>query len=195
MEPEEGKQIPHKNPYTQHEEVSSDFGLAIRLHEQDGTFPSLESDNESDSSSSFDNYYYREADFFLSQEIESELQFLESEESNDDYDDDDDVEADDIDVDEMTYEELIELGDFMGKEKTGLSAIEISSCLHSAEIKSGIDKCVICQVEYEDGEALVALQCEHPYHTDCISKWLQIKKVCPICSIEISVPNMVNKNP
>ncbi|KAE9605838.1 putative transcription factor C2H2 family [Lupinus albus] len=193
MEPEEVKQIPHKNQYTQHEEVSSDFGLAICMHEQDGTFPSLESESESESgsSSSFDNDYYCEADFFLSQEIESDLQFLESEESNDDYYDEDV----DIDVDEMTYEELIELGDFMGKEKTGLSAIEISSCLHSTEIKSGIDKCVICQVEYENGEALVALQCEHPYHIDCITKWLQIKKLCPICSIEISVPNMVNKNP
>ncbi|KAK7275618.1 hypothetical protein RIF29_16738 [Crotalaria pallida] len=192
MEPEEGrKQSPHKNPYTQLEEVSSDFVLAIGLQDQDGTFPSLESESGSDSS--FNNDYDRDADFFLSQELEPDLQFLESEGSNDD--DEELFDEDDIDVDELTYEELIVLGDFLGKEKRGLSAIEISSCLHySAESKSGIDKCVICQVEYEDDEALVALECEHPYHTDCITKWLQIKKVCPICSTEISVPKMVNEN-
>lgn len=38
-------------------------------------------------------------------------------------------------------------------------------------------RCVICQVEFEGGEMLVALPCDHPYHSDCISKWLQIGKV------------------
>lgn len=40
-----------------------------------------------------------------------------------------------------------------------------------------MSRCVICQVEFEGGEMLVALSCDHPYHSDCISKWLQIKKV------------------
>ncbi|XP_061341900.1 E3 ubiquitin ligase BIG BROTHER-related-like [Gastrolobium bilobum] len=198
MEREEDKQSPQKNPYTQLEQVSSDFNLAIGLQEQNGTFTAFESESDS----SFDNDDDDgDADFFLSQEFETDLQFLESEGNNDDDDDDDDydeeMEEDDIDVDELTYEELIELGDFIGKEKRGLSANEISSCLHSytchsAKNKSGIDRCVICQVEYEEGEDMVALHCDHPYHEDCISKWLQIKKVCPICNIEISVPNMVN---
>ncbi|TKY56122.1 E3 ubiquitin ligase BIG BROTHER-related [Spatholobus suberectus] len=203
MEREEGKQPPQKTPlHSQLEQVNSDnFVLENGLQEQSGTFTtfaSLESESESDSSFD-DNDDYNDdgdADFFLSQEFETDLQFLESEGSNDDYDDEG-MEEDEIDVDELTYEELIELGDFIGQEKRGLSANEICSCLHShtfhfAENKSGIDRCVICQVEYEEGEALVAIQCEHPYHTDCISKWLQIKKVCPICNTEISVPKMVS---
>ena len=38
-------------------------------------------------------------------------------------------------------------------------------------------RCVICQVEYEEGEQLAALLCQHPFHGECINQWLQIKKV------------------
>ncbi|XP_047162253.1 E3 ubiquitin-protein ligase BIG BROTHER-like [Vigna umbellata] len=199
---EEGKQQPSQKTASENQldPVDSSDNIAPEngFQEQSGTFTtfaSLESGTESESS--FDDHD-EDSDFFLSQEFESELQFLESEGSNDDDDDDDEeMEEDEIDVDELTYEELIELGDFIGREKRGLSASEICSCLHShtfhsAESKSGVDLCVICQVEYKEGEALVAIQCEHPYHTDCISKWLQIKKVCPICNTEISAPKVVN---
>lgn len=203
MEHEETKQSPQKTPHTQHEQVNPDLVLAPGLQDQDDTFPTLSSSESEDESESFSgNDYDGDADFFLSQEFETDLQFLESEGSNyeeEEMEEDDDDDDDGIDVDELTYEELIELGDFIGKEKKGLSAKEISSCLHSytyhaAENKSGniIDLCVICQVEYEESEALMALQCDHPYHTDCITKWLQIKKVCPICSSEVSVPQKVD---
>ncbi|KAL2317824.1 hypothetical protein Fmac_031700 [Flemingia macrophylla] len=202
MEREEGKQPPQKSPlHNQHEQVisSDNFALENGSQEQNGTFTTFatfESENESESSFD-DNYDDEDAEFFLSQEFEADLQFLESEGSNDDDYDEGMEEDDEIDVDELTYEELIELGDFIGQEKRGLSANEICSCLHShtfhsSQNKSGTDRCVICQVEYEEGESLVAIQCEHPYHTDCISKWLQIKKVCPICNTEISVPKMVS---
>ncbi|CAL0319402.1 unnamed protein product [Lupinus luteus] len=186
---EERKQTSHKTPYTEFEQVNYDFILEISLQEQEGTLATLatiESGSETDeyvSESSFDD---ANDGFSESQEFET---FLEGEGSN--YDE---MEEDEIDPDELSYEELLELGEFIGKENKGLSRNEISSCLYpytfqSAASKSGIDRCVICQVEYEDGEALVALQCEHPYHTDCISKWLQIKKVCPICSNEVSAHN------
>lgn len=199
MEREEGKQSPQKNPYTELEEVSYDFILAIGLQEQDRTSTNLatiESESESESDGELSDLYFNNYSDF-----ETELQFLEDEESNNDDDDDDemdememDMEEDEIDPDELSYEELLELGEFIGEEKKGLSANEISSCLypqtcHSAENKIGIDRCVICQVEYEEGEDLVTLQCEHPYHTDCITKWLQIRKVCPICNNEVSTTN------
>lgn len=92
MEHEEGKQSPHKNPLTQLEEVNSDFTLAISLQEQDGTFTTLESESDSSSLDNDDGDEYEydddsDADFFLSQELESDLQFLESEGSNDEEDD------------------------------------------------------------------------------------------------------------
>ncbi|KHN21712.1 E3 ubiquitin ligase BIG BROTHER-related [Glycine soja] len=170
----EGKQSSKKNPYVELEEVDFDFILAKGMQEQEREFTMLST-------------------------IESESDEYLSERSNDDDDGDEDMEMeeDEIDLDELSYEELMELEEFIGEETRGLSANEISLCLYPytcqcAESKSGIDRCVICQVEYEEGEALVALQCEHPYHSDCISKWLQIKKVCPICSNEVSTPNMTS---
>ena len=40
-----------------------------------------------------------------------------------------------------------------------------------------IDRCVICRVEFEEGESLIALPCKHSYHPECINQWLQINKV------------------
>ncbi|KAJ7965530.1 E3 ubiquitin ligase big brother-like protein [Quillaja saponaria] len=196
MDPEQRKQTPHKTPFTQLEQVNSDFVLAITLQEQERAFSILspiesESDEEEEIGSSNDN---DDANFLESLEFEDELEFLEGEESNTD----EDMEEDDIDLDELSYEELLALEEFVGEEKRGISVNEIPSCLHpytfnSAERNTGIDLCVICQVEYEQGESLVALQCHHLYHSDCVSRWLQIKKACPICSSEISSPN-ITKN-
>ncbi|KAJ0026160.1 hypothetical protein Pint_08138 [Pistacia integerrima] len=144
-------------------------------------------DDQTDEEETFENNYeYLEGH----NEFEAELEFLEGQDSNSE--DEEEEEDDDIDVDELTYEELIALGEFIGEEKRGLSLNEISKCLHpskgSFDSKSGIDRCVICQVEYEEGEVVVAPPCEHPYHSECITGWLQVKKICPICSTEVSPP-------
>lgn len=205
MEGEEGKQSSLKNPYVELEEVDFDFILATSMQEQGREFTMLATiQSESDeyvSDSSSDNDDDGDPDFSESQEFETNLQFLESGGSNNDDDDNDDMELeeDEIDPDELSYEELMESEEVIGEETRGLSTNEISLCLHPytfncAESKSGIDRCVICQVEFEEGEGLVALQCEHPYHADCISKWLQIKKVCPICSNEVLIPNMASNH-
>lgn len=200
MEPEKDKQSSHKTPYTELEQVNSDFILAISMQEQERNFTMLATidseesniDEDDESESSFDDDGSESnADFFESQEFGSEdLQFLEG-------DDEEMEEEDEIDPDDLSYEELIELGEFIGEEKRGLSVNEIQSCLNpqtcdfGGENKTGIiDRCVICQVEYEQDEQLAALQCDHPYHTDCITKWLQIKKVCPICGTEVSTPKL-----
>nr|CAD1830503.1 unnamed protein product [Ananas comosus var. bracteatus] len=96
-----------------------------------------------------------------------------------------------VDPEEYTYEELIALGDVVGTESRGLSADTIAS-LPSANYKAqnvqdgNTEQCVICRVEYEEGENLVVLSCNHTYHPECINKWLQINKVCPMCSAEVS---------
>ncbi|KAL3619975.1 hypothetical protein CASFOL_034887 [Castilleja foliolosa] len=46
--------------------------------------------------------------------------------------------------------------------------------------------CVICRLDYEDGDTLTVLSCKHFYHSECINNWLQINKVCPVCSAEVS---------
>ncbi|KAI4302108.1 hypothetical protein MLD38_037894 [Melastoma candidum] len=97
----------------------------------------------------------------------------------------------DVDPDELLYEELLALGEVVGTESRGLSADTIAS-LASVSYKAGSsqhgknDSCVICRLDYDDGEALTILSCKHSYHHECINNWLQINKVCPVCSAEVS---------
>ncbi|KAL8534899.1 hypothetical protein ACS0TY_010800 [Phlomoides rotata] len=86
-----------------------------------------------------------------------------------------------VDPDELSYEELLALGEVVGTESRGLSADTIAS-LPSINYKSqgtqeGIsDSCVICRLDYEDGDNLIVLSCKHSYHSECINNWLQINK-------------------
>ncbi|XP_047958535.1 E3 ubiquitin ligase BIG BROTHER-related-like [Salvia hispanica] len=93
--------------------------------------------------------------------------------------------------DELSYEELLALGEIVGTESRGLSAETIAS-LPSINYKSQgsqeviSDSCVICRLDFEDDDMLTLLSCKHSYHSDCINNWLQINKVCPVCSAEVS---------
>ncbi|KAK8627134.1 hypothetical protein V6N13_134758 [Hibiscus sabdariffa] len=96
-----------------------------------------------------------------------------------------------VDPDELSYEELLALGEVVGTESRGLSADSLAS-LPSITYKAGSsqigsnESCVICRVDYEDGDSLTALSCKHSYHPECINNWLKINKVCPVCSAEVS---------
>ncbi|PPD86473.1 hypothetical protein GOBAR_DD16604 [Gossypium barbadense] len=169
MENEDAKQSSKGVPFTQLDQVNSDFAMAVALQEQERAFSMLESiesedSEEYNSESSYEEGNVNDYEYFEGLEAGGDLEFLEGQ------------------------------GEIIGVEKRGLSPNEISSCLvrcnfRSDECKTGIDRCVICQVEYEEGEGVVALpNCEHPYHSECITKWLQVKKICPICSTEISSP-------
>ncbi|GLT47139.1 hypothetical protein SLA2020_208530 [Shorea laevis] len=171
----------NRESFDQLDQDDWEFALAAIFREQDGDFTMFgrfESDSESDASeeSSNDNN-------FNCFGFEDEGELLEGHDSSD--------EEDDINPDELSYEDLITLGEIIGVEKRGLSPKEISSCLRAVKFRSGenkseIDRCVVCQFEYEEGESLAALCCGHLYHSECICQWLQIKKVCPICGTEIS---------
>ncbi|KAG5221866.1 zinc finger family protein [Salix suchowensis] len=96
-----------------------------------------------------------------------------------------------VDPDELSYEELLALGEVVGTESRGLSAATIAS-LPSINYKTGSsqngsnDSCVICRLDYEDGETLTLLSCKHSYHSECINNWLKINKACPVCNTEVS---------
>ncbi|KAF8081644.1 hypothetical protein N665_0873s0016 [Sinapis alba] len=98
---------------------------------------------------------------------------------------------DEMDPDELSYEELLALGDVVGTESRGLSAATIAS-LPSKRYKDGEnlngtnESCVICRLDYEDDDDLILLPCKHSYHSECINNWLKINKICPVCSAEVS---------
>ncbi|XP_047308656.1 E3 ubiquitin-protein ligase BIG BROTHER-like [Impatiens glandulifera] len=99
---------------------------------------------------------------------------------------------DNVDPDNMTYEELLELGEVVGTESRGL-APDLISLLPVRKFKRGffsrknskIERCVICQMEYKRGDKQITLPCKHVYHVCCGTKWLGINKACPICYTEV----------
>lgn len=99
---------------------------------------------------------------------------------------------DNVDPDNMTYEELLELGEAVGTQGRGLSQ-DLISLLPVRKFKSGFfsrkksrnERCVICQMEYKRGERQMILPCKHLYHADCGTRWLSINKACPICYTEV----------
>lgn len=99
---------------------------------------------------------------------------------------------DNVDPDNMTYEELLELGEAVGTQSRGLSK-ELISLLPISKYKPGFfsrkkfrdERCVICQMEYKRKERRITLPCKHVYHSLCGSRWLSINKACPICYTEV----------
>ncbi|CAL5035428.1 unnamed protein product [Urochloa decumbens] len=94
-----------------------------------------------------------------------------------------------LDVDNMSYEELLALGERIGNVNTGLSEEKIMSTLKQWKYAIGaledpptsVEPCCICQEDYVEAEDLGTLDCGHDFDTACIKQWLVIKNLCPIC--------------
>ncbi|KAL5699864.1 hypothetical protein ACHQM5_030703 [Ranunculus cassubicifolius] len=96
-----------------------------------------------------------------------------------------------MDIDNMSYEELLDLEEKMGTVSTALTEEALSKCLKKnfytcldLRSKSWAEdhlKCSICQDEFAEGDEVGRLGCEHEYHLMCIYQWLRQKNWCPVC--------------
>ncbi|GAU44878.1 hypothetical protein TSUD_99780 [Trifolium subterraneum] len=109
-----------------------------------------------------------------------------------------------LDIERMTYEELLALGERIGRVNTGASEEIITSQLKTKlytpnypivdlnELPPDDDEetntCIICQEEFKFQENIGTVQCGHEFHVDCISKWLKMKNECPICKLKAVTP-------
>ncbi|XP_028763670.1 probable E3 ubiquitin-protein ligase ZFP1 [Neltuma alba] len=106
-----------------------------------------------------------------------------------------------LDIEDMSYEELLALGERIGNVSTGLSEETITTQLKTKTFESSAanpeeaasedeetDSCIICLDEYKNQETVGILDCGHEYHAVCLKKWLLLKNVCPICKSEALTP-------
>ena len=45
--------------------------------------------------------------------------------------------------------------------------------------------CSICLCEYEEGDQLFKLPCQHLYHQECIDSWTEHHTKCPLCNFDL----------
>ena len=88
-----------------------------------------------------------------------------------------------------SYEELIELCDYMGYHKEGIVNIEIATTQKNVcdddSIKQN-DTCIICLEMLHSKDTIRKINiCGHIFCSGCIEKWLNENKTCPLCKTEI----------
>lgn len=58
---------------------------------------------------------------------------------------------------------------------------------HMKDSNHSFETCPICYIDYEFGDEVVTLDCEHAYHPACLKEWLKKNNKCPICKQEVKV--------
>lgn len=98
-----------------------------------------------------------------------------------------------VNPDRMTYEQMLELGEKLGKVDRGFTQMEIQAIpsvkittSHLMNVYKG-KSCVICCDPFEVGNCLKKLNCKHEYHDGCIDPWLEKEKNCPVCKQEVDI--------
>jgi Ring finger domain len=94
------------------------------------------------------------------------------------------------DPDNMTYEQLLELGDRLGKVSKGLTKEQIAK-IPSKLWRPGVTKQASCSICFEDftikNRVKLLTECGHEYHDQCINKWFENEKRCPVCNKTVNI--------
>ncbi|XP_023003552.1 E3 ubiquitin-protein ligase RHA2B-like isoform X1 [Cucurbita maxima] len=57
---------------------------------------------------------------------------------------------------------------------------------------SPADQCAVCLSEFEEGEKVRKLQCNHTFHKDCLDNWLKLCfATCPLCRRKVLPDDIV----
>jgi len=87
-----------------------------------------------------------------------------------------------------TYKKIYQDEEDTASNQTFQYVAKCNSCEKQTEIvptytidKSNDAPCSICLSMYVELDVICKLPCSHVFHKDCIHKWLDIKKTCPLC--------------
>ena len=94
---------------------------------------------------------------------------------------------------QMTYEELNDLGDRLGKVSKGTTreATDTLPTYTFADIFTERPdavvgtQCAICRHDFQPNDLLKLLPCTHAEHGECLDNWLLVNRRCHICSKEV----------
>ena len=62
------------------------------------------------------------------------------------------------------------------------------------KIKESNLRCVICLMDFENGQKISSLPCCHAFHTECLDKWINRNRKCPICKFEVTLRNLLGED-
>ena len=88
-----------------------------------------------------------------------------------------------------SYEALLALQERLGLVSRGASA-EMVGTLPTSIFQKGLAlphelACCICLQDYQDGDDIRKLPCEHGFHCECVDRWLtETVNTCPLCRME-----------
>ena len=93
-----------------------------------------------------------------------------------------------LDHEMLDYESLQRLCDDIGYHKVGVSNVmEVVQRKYKKDIPKG-DCCPICMDEFASKKTIYELKkCKHIYCKDCIEKWFEENKNCPVCKCDVQL--------
>jgi E3 ubiquitin-protein ligase RNF115/126 len=53
------------------------------------------------------------------------------------------------------------------------------------DIKEGETTCNVCLYDFEKGNNVIKMPCEHVFHEECVLTWLKMHNTCPVCRSEL----------
>ena len=75
----------------------------------------------------------------------------------------------------------------LSKDMIKIHLYNYPNCSHNNVETNGSHKqCSICLCDYIAEDKIFELSCNHVFHNTCLIKWLQQKKICPICNFIIN---------
>ena len=66
---------------------------------------------------------------------------------------------------------------------------DLSNYVDEIKKDEKIDECSICYDNYLEDIDACKLKCKHVFHNNCIKKWIENSKTCPICRFNIFMCN------
>jgi hypothetical protein len=86
-------------------------------------------------------------------------------------------------IDDMNYEDLLELCEAIGDHKVGIQDInDIAKKINDLPI----ERCPICLEDFkESNEIYKTNKCSHDFCKECLVKWISEHKSCPMCQQDL----------